>query len=70
MQDIGRFEFKVDGKSMIDYLKTDCYAKEIEGFKDILTWMAKKYNWTRADIMKRFSNDLLDKLFFDDLSQP
>lgn len=53
---------------MLEYLKADCYPKEINDFNAILNKIGKRDGWTREEIQKRFSNDLFDELFFADLA--
>lgn len=57
---------KVDGKPWFDKVKSDC-AMEIGEFNEVLVEIGERDQWTRQDIKNRFSNDLLDALYFDDL---
>jgi hypothetical protein len=52
---------------MIDYLKNEAYREDIIEFKDILRKIGIAHQWTLSDIKARFSNELFDKLFFDDV---
>ena len=61
--------FKVDGKPFVDYLKNDGYKQEIRQFNEVLAKIGKKHGWTRQEAKKMFSNELFDKLFFDDLKE-
>lgn len=48
-------------------MKQDCYSQEIPIFNEIIESIGKKHGWTRKDIQARFSNKVLDTLFFSDL---
>jgi len=60
-------QFRVDGKPFLEYLKTNCYKDEIPQFNDIVTKIGNKHGWTRGDLKRMFSNELLDDLFFSDI---
>lgn len=50
---------------MKKYLKTVAYKDEIPKFTETLTRIGAKQGWELKDIKARFSNPLLDYLFFD-----
>ena len=58
---------KVNGKPWFDHIK-ESNAAEIKEFKAIIGKIGERDGWTLQDIKKRFSNDMLDKLFFDDVN--
>ncbi|KXS94449.1 hypothetical protein AC578_5189 [Pseudocercospora eumusae] len=60
-------EYTVDGKPWFDKLKNEDYRDEIAEFKRILASVGKKHGWTLEDLKARFSNDLFDRLVFDDV---
>lgn len=56
----------VNGRPWFEKVKSDA-AEDIREFNEILAEIGKRDQWTRNDIKQRFSNDLLDQLYFDDL---
>lgn len=60
-----RVAFKIDGKPWLDVAKHD-FRDAISEFKDTLGAIGKEQGWTLADLKARFSNDLFDKLIFDE----
>ena len=62
-----RYPYTVDGAPMLRYLKENCYKDEITEFNAKLEEIGRAHGWTRRDLQTRFSNELLDQLFFDDL---
>lgn len=59
-------QFQVDGKPWKEKLRED-YREEIVEFKGLLADIGKAHGWTLADLKKRFSNDLFDSFYFDDV---
>lgn len=59
--------FEVNGKPWLEKMKNTDYKEEIIEFKKGLTEIGKNDGWTLADLKKRFSNDLFDSLYFDDV---
>lgn len=57
----------VNGKPWREVLKNDSYKAEIIEFKQLLTAIGKKQQWTLGDLKRTFSNEALDYLFFDDI---
>ena len=54
----------------MNYLKSSAYKDAISEFKCILTEIGVNHEWSLADLKQRFSNDLYDKLFLDDVKVP
>lgn len=46
------------------------YKDEIKEFKAVLSKIGGQHGWTLSDIKDRFSNDLYDRLIFDDARPP
>ena len=65
-----RYPFTVNNKPWLEHLKEVSYKDEIEEFKNIVTRLGEKHNWTLADLQARFSNELFDKLYFTDVHKP
>lgn len=61
--------FHVNGKPWVEKLKGEDYKEEIVEFKRVLGEIGKAHGWSLADLKKRFSNDLFDSLFFDDIGK-
>ncbi|KAJ9653169.1 hypothetical protein H2198_007631 [Neophaeococcomyces mojaviensis] len=59
------FKMSVRGKPMIEYLKTS-YHEAIVEFRNIYEQIAAKQGWTVSEAKERFSNDLLDRFFFEE----
>ncbi|EGX54115.1 hypothetical protein AOL_s00004g148 [Orbilia oligospora ATCC 24927] len=59
--------FKVDGKPWREVLKNESYKDQIVEFKSALTKLGEIQGWTLSDIKERYSNELFDYLFFDDV---
>ena len=59
--------FEVDGQPWVRRLKEADYRDEIVEFKALLAAIGKLHGWTLADIKRRFSNDLFDSFYFDDV---
>ncbi|KAE9402842.1 hypothetical protein BT96DRAFT_917943 [Gymnopus androsaceus JB14] len=55
---------KVRGKDVIQYLREDAYAEELEEFVDILSKITSERGSSLDETRKRFSNPLLDQLIF------
>jgi hypothetical protein len=60
-------EFTVDGRPWREVLKSETYKDDIVEFKATLAAIGKEHGWTLSDLKKRFSNDLFDWLYFDDV---
>ncbi|KAG8527946.1 uncharacterized protein KY384_006862 [Bacidia gigantensis] len=58
---------EVDGRPWREKLKNESYKTEIAEFKNLLTAIGKKHDWTLSDIKRMFSNDVLDYLYLDDV---
>ncbi|KAL7266367.1 hypothetical protein RUND412_011088 [Rhizina undulata] len=56
--------FTFNGLAMADHLKQDAYKDEIPKFTSVLAEIGATQNWTLSDIQTRFSNSLLDYIFF------
>ncbi|KAL7275820.1 hypothetical protein RUND412_001231 [Rhizina undulata] len=56
--------YNVDGRSFKDHVKEVSYVQEIPQFKSTLAEIGQKQNWTLDDIQARFSNPLLDEIYF------
>ncbi|KAE8148749.1 hypothetical protein BDV25DRAFT_141489 [Aspergillus avenaceus] len=54
----------VDGGSWVKYLKEKSYKDEIAKFTAVLEEIGDRQHWTLTDVKERFSNPLLDALFF------
>lgn len=50
---------------MKEHLKKVAYKDEIPKFKETLARIGAMQNWTLEDIKARFSNPLLDYLYFE-----
>ncbi|EME42692.1 hypothetical protein DOTSEDRAFT_133846 [Dothistroma septosporum NZE10] len=59
--------YTVHNKPWLTKLKSEDYINEIAKFRQILTAIGKTQGWTLQDIQQRFSNDLFDRLIFDDV---
>ncbi|KAL7270660.1 hypothetical protein RUND412_006626 [Rhizina undulata] len=57
-------DYNVDGRSFKDHIKEVLYEQEIPKFKNSLAEIGAKQNWTLDDIQARFSNPLLDYIYF------
>ncbi|KAL7270658.1 hypothetical protein RUND412_006624 [Rhizina undulata] len=57
-------DYNVNGLSFKDHVKQVSYAQEIPRFKNSLVDIGRKQNWTLDDLKARFSNPLLDDIFF------
>lgn len=64
-----RVEYTVDGKPWFDKLKNEDFKDEIPEFKRILAKIGEKHGWTLEDLKARFSNELFDRLVFDDVEK-
>ena len=51
----------------MEKLKNVDYLEERKEFVRILGEIGEEAGWTLADLKKRFSNDLFDDFFFDDV---
>lgn len=60
-----RVDFKYNGQPWPDKVKLD-FAGPIAEFRNTLGAIGKEQGWTLADLKARFSNDLFDKLIFED----
>ncbi|KAF3765100.1 hypothetical protein M406DRAFT_259082, partial [Cryphonectria parasitica EP155] len=58
---------EVEGRPWVEKLKEVDYRDEIVEFKKVLGEIGRAHGWTLADLKKRFSNDVLDGLYFDDV---
>ena len=58
------YDMQVDGEPWIERLKAVDYKNEIQEFVSTLELIGNEAGWTLHDIKSRFSNDLLDELFF------
>ena len=59
--------FKVRGQGMLEYVKSDeIYGKEILEFVEILENIGKTQGWGMAELRRRFGNEMLDALFFNE----
>jgi len=58
------FGYRVGGVLWQDKLRTETYRDEIKEFMQLLQKIGAKHGWTLADIKRRFSNELLDMMFF------
>lgn len=52
------------------YLKTVAYKDDIPNFMSALASIGKQQGWTLEDIKGRFSNPLLDSVFFEKAGHP
>lgn len=59
--------FNVNGRPWMERMKQSDYKDETVEFKKVLGEIGKEHGWTLADLKKRFSNDVFDILFFDDV---
>lgn len=59
--------FEVNGRPWLKKMKEEDYSDEIKDFKRLLGKIGNEHGWTLADLKKRFSNDLFDELYFDDI---
>lgn len=57
-------KMRFDGLSARDYVRTVAYKSEIPECLAALEKIGKRQGWTTKDLHKRFSNDLLDDIFF------
>lgn len=48
-------------------MKEISYKKEINEFKKVLSKIGDEHGWTLSDIKERFSNDVYDRLIFEDV---
>lgn len=55
---------KVRGKDVIQYLREDAYAEELQEFVDILSKITSGRGSSLDETRKRFSNPLLEQLIF------
>lgn len=58
---------EVNGRPWVEKMKEVDYEKEILEFKAILTEIGMAHGWTLADLKARFSNDVFDKFYFNDV---
>lgn len=61
------YNYTVNGERWYDKLKNETYAAERLEFKQILAEIGKVQGWTLADLKARFSNDMFDDFYFDDV---
>ena len=59
-----RDKLQYDGKPWRQHLKEVAYKEAIPEFKGVLAQIGKFQGWEILDIKARFSNELLDYLFF------
>ncbi|PSR85731.1 hypothetical protein BD289DRAFT_409085 [Coniella lustricola] len=59
--------FEVNGRPWLEKMKDVDNKDEILEFKRVLGKIGKDHGWTLANLKKRFSNDLFDSLFFDNV---
>jgi len=59
--------YSVGGRPWVEKLKNEDYLEERKEFVRILGKIGEEAGWTLADLKKRFSNDLFDDFFFDDV---
>lgn len=59
-------DFDLDGKPWAEKMKKD-YGEDISEFKTVLAGIGRAHGWTMADLKERFSNDVLDDFYFDDV---
>lgn len=59
-----KYTYTVDGKPWFDRLKEVDYKEEIPEFLNVLEDIGKDAGWTMQDLKARFSNEVLDQLFF------
>ena len=59
--------YTVNGEDWLTKLKRDSYAGQIKEFRSGLTKIGEKDGWSVEEMRKRFSNEVLDELFFSDL---
>lgn len=57
-------DYHVDGKLWQEKLKEELYKDQISEFKTVLEKIGQKDHWSMTDMRKRFSNQMLDYLFF------
>lgn len=58
--------FMVHGKPWGEWLKEVSYRTEIETFKRILGRIGERDGWSLGEARERFSNELFDRLIFED----
>lgn len=57
-------KMRFGGLSAREYVRTVAYKNEIPECLTVLERIGKRQGWTTKDLHKRFSNNLLDELFF------
>lgn len=62
-------QYKVDGQPWVQRMKEVDYRDEIVEFKKTLAQIGKEHGWTLEDLKARFSNDLFDSFYFDDIGR-
>lgn len=59
--------YNVNGRPWVEKLKNEDYKEEGKEFVQILCAIEHDAGWTMAELKQRFSNDLFDNFFFDDV---
>lgn len=59
-----REEYTVGGVDMLQHLKSVAYKDAIPKFMHTMESIGSEQDWTLDDLKQRFSNPLLDSVFF------